>query len=78
MQITKSVYHGRIKALQQLHNQGYEAPKRIEVTKDIGDERIEYWGVPCHYININDEAEVEAYLIADNRLTEIGVGLMIN
>ena len=64
--------HGRIKALQQLHNQGYEAPKRIEVTKDIGDERIEYWAVPCHYININDKAEAEAYLIADNRLTEIG------
>ena len=51
--------HGRIKALQQLHNQGYEAPKRIEVTKDIGDERIEYWGVPCHYININDKARLK-------------------
>lgn len=64
--------HGRIKALQQLHSQGYEAPKRIDVTKDIGDDKIEYWSVPCHYININDKAEAEAYLIADNRLTEIG------
>ena len=64
--------HGRIKALQQLHSQGYEAPKRIDVTKDTGDDKIEYWSVPCHYININDKAEAEAYLIADNRLTEIG------
>ena len=27
--------HGRIKALQQLHNQGYDAPKRIDVAVDM-------------------------------------------
>lgn len=64
--------HGRIKALQQLHNQGYDAPKRIDVEKDIEDDKIETWFVPCYYINIEDKAEAEAYLIADNRLTEIG------
>jgi hypothetical protein len=32
----------------------------------------ETWMVPCYYINIDDEVEAEAYLIADNRLTEIG------
>ena len=64
--------HGRIKALQQLHNQGYDAPKRIDVEKDIEDDKIKTWFVPCYYINIEDKAEAEAYLIADNRLTEIG------
>ena len=64
--------HGRIKALQSLHNQGYEAPKRIDVSYDIEDEKIQTWYVPCHFINIKDKAEAEAYLIADNRLTEIG------
>ena len=64
--------HGRIKALQSLHNQGYEAPKRIDVSYDIEDEKIQTWYVPCHCIDIKDEAEAEAYLIADNRLTEIG------
>ena len=64
--------HGRIKALQQLHNQGYDAPKRIDVAFDIEDDKIQTWYVPCYYINIKDKAEAEAYLIADNRLTEIG------
>lgn len=64
--------HGRIKALQQLHNQGYDAPKRIDVSFDIEDDKIQTWYVPCYYINIKDKAEAEAYLIADNRLTEIG------
>ena len=64
--------HGRIKALQSLHSQGYDAPKRIDVSYDIGDEKIQTWYVPCHFIDIKEEAEAEAYLIADNRLTEIG------
>jgi len=42
------------------------------VEKDIEDEKIEHWLVPYHEVNIEDKAEAEAYLIADNRLTEIG------
>ena len=64
--------HGRIKALQQLHNQDYDAPKRIDVAIDMENGERETWMVPCYYINIEDKAEAEAYLIADNRLTEIG------
>lgn len=64
--------HGRIKALQQLHNKGYDAPKRIDVAVDMENGERETWMVPCYYINIKDKAEAEAYLIADNRLTEIG------
>ncbi len=64
--------HGRVKALQSLLENGYQAPKRIMVEKDIEDEKIEHWLVPYHEVNIEDKAEAEAYLIADNRLTEIG------
>jgi|TARA_B100001094_G_scaffold140538_1_gene136211 hypothetical protein len=59
--------HGRLKTLHMIKSEGEFVPANIEVTDD-GD-----WLVPCIYsATIEDEAEAQAYLLADNRLTEIG------
>jgi len=57
--------HGRIQALKTLKEGKYDAPKRIFVDDNK-------WFVPCHEIDMENEGEAEAYLIADNRLTELG------
>lgn len=65
--------HGRLQTLQMMKDNGEDAPKRIDVVKDIEDDRIETWYVPVLYgVKIDNVAEAQAYLIADNRLTELG------
>jgi len=65
--------HGRLQTLQMLRDNGEKAPDRIQVEKDTGDETIEYWYVPVLYgVSIDNVSEAQAYLIADNRLTELG------
>ena len=65
--------HGRLKTLQMMKDNGEDAPKRIDVVKDIEDDRIETWYVPVLYgVSIDNLSEAQAYLIADNRLTELG------
>jgi hypothetical protein len=59
--------HGRLSALRALKARDQAPPARIEVDSD-GD-----WLVPVlRGIAFNSEAEAEAYLLADNRLTELG------
>jgi hypothetical protein len=59
--------HGRLEALLGLRRTGQTPPARIEVETD-GE-----WLVPvlCG-VSFANEREAEAYLLADNRLTEIG------
>lgn len=58
--------HGRVDSLQQMKDSGQQAPARIEVR---GGE----WFVPVmRGVEFRSDAEVEAYLVADNRLTELG------
>ena len=65
--------HGRLQTLQMMKDNGEDAPKRIDVVKDIDDDRIETWYVPVLYgVSIENVSEAQAYLIADNRLTELG------
>ncbi len=65
--------HGRLQTLQMMKDNGEKAPDRIQVQKDIEDDRIEFWYVPVLYgISMSNVAEAQAYLIADNRLTELG------
>tara|TARA_R100000329_G_scaffold139840_1_gene121860 strand:+ start:1622 stop:2290 length:669 start_codon:yes stop_codon:yes gene_type:complete len=65
--------HGRLQTLKMMRDNGEKAPDRIEVELDTGDETIEYWHVPVLYgVSIENLAEAQAYLIADNRLTELG------
>ena len=65
--------HGRLQTLQMMKDNGEDAPKRIDVVKDIEDDRIETWYVPVLYgVSIDNVSEAQAYLIADNRLTELG------
>ncbi len=65
--------HGRLQALKLFKDRGEKAPKRIEVEVDIEDETIEHWFIPViKGINIENSADAQAYLIADNRITEIG------
>lgn len=65
--------HGRLQTLQMMRDNGEKAPDRIEVEVDTGDETIEYWYVPVLYgVSMDNLAEAQAYLIADNRLTELG------
>ena len=59
--------HGRLETLQTIKREGEWVPERIKV-RDDGE-----WLVPCMVgVNIDDEGEDLAYLVADNRLTEIG------
>jgi len=65
--------HGRLQTLKMMRDNGEKAPDRIQVELDTGDETIEYWHVPVLYgVSIENLAEAQAYLIADNRLTELG------
>ena len=65
--------HGRLQTLKMMRDNGEKAPDRIEVELDTGDKTIEYWHVPVLYgVSIDNLAEAQAYLIADNRLTELG------
>jgi hypothetical protein len=65
--------HGRLQTLQMLRDNGEKAPDRIQVELDTEDKTIEYWYVPVLYgVSIDNVSEAQAYLIADNRLTELG------
>ena len=65
--------NGRLQTLQMMRDNGEKAPDRIEVEVDTGDETIENWYVPVLYgVSMDNLAEAQAYLIADNRLTELG------
>ena len=65
--------HGRLQALKMMKDNGEEAPLRIDTQKDLEDDRIEFWYVPVLTgIDFSNPAEAQAYLLADNRLTEIG------
>lgn len=58
--------HGRLDTLQQMKASGQEAPARKMWR---GDE----WFVPViRGVGFNSDSELEAYLVADNRLTELG------
>lgn len=58
--------HGRLDTLAQMKAEGKAPPARIQVK---GGE----WYVPViRGVSFNSDAEVEAYLVADNRLTELG------
>lgn len=59
--------HGRIEALQELQEQGEDAPKRVRVRKDGA------WMIPVvRGLTFENAQEAEAYLLADNRLVEKG------
>ena len=57
--------HGRLITLLQMQQAGDKVPDRIVETEQD-------WQVPVYFVDIKDEAEAQAYLIADNRLTELG------
>jgi len=58
--------HGRLKALCKMRDEGRPAPRRIRVD---GDE----WLVPVvRGVTFKSEKEAEAYLLADNRVGELG------
>ena len=58
--------HGRLQTLQQMKQAGEKTPNRIK-------EKDDEWLVPVlKGIKFEDEMEAKAYLIADNRLTELG------
>lgn len=58
--------HGRLDTLQSLKAQGQPPPDRIRVN---GDE----WLVPVQCgVSFDDAQEAEAYVVADNRTTEMG------
>jgi ParB-like chromosome segregation protein Spo0J len=60
--------HGRAEALLKMWSDGETPPKGVSVDKATGQ-----WKVPVvRGISIEDEREADAYLIADNRLTEAG------
>lgn len=60
------VGHGRLDALQQMKANGQKPPSRI-IEKDKS------WHVPViRGVCFKDEKEAEAYILADNRLTELG------
>lgn len=59
--------HGRQEALTLMHKAGEDAPKRVSV---LDDGR---WAVPVLVgVSFENENEAEAYLVASNRLVEIG------
>lgn len=58
--------HGRLQTLQQMKQGGEKIPNRIK-------EKDGEWLVPVlKGISFEDDMEAQAYLIADNRLTELG------
>ena len=65
--------HGRLQTLKMMKDNGESAPDRINVEKDLDDDRIEFWYVPVlKGVSIDNVAEAQAYLLADNRITELG------
>tara|TARA_Y100000004_G_scaffold111847_1_gene125577 strand:+ start:937 stop:1605 length:669 start_codon:yes stop_codon:yes gene_type:complete len=65
--------HGRLQALKMMRDNGETAPDRIDVQTDTEDKNIEYWYVPVITgISIENVGEAQAYLLADNRITELG------
>ncbi len=66
---TKSIVagHGRLESLEELFNEGKEPPTRIQVAPD-GE-----WMAPVLMgITFDNVKEFEAYLVANNRLTQLG------
>lgn len=60
--------HGRVEALESMRKAGEQRPARILVDDTTGD-----WLVPViRGLSFASEEEAEAYLLADNRLTELG------
>jgi hypothetical protein len=58
--------HGRLEALTEMQAKGEAAPARVQVAPDGG------WLVPVlHGVTFKNEVEAEAYLVADNKLTEV-------
>lgn len=58
--------HGRVEALRQKKQFGEDPPKNIEVNEND-------WLVPIiRGVYFDNEEEAQAYLLADNRLTELG------
>ena len=58
--------HGRLQTLQQMKQASEKTPNRIK-------EKDDEWLVPVlKGISFEDDMEAQAYLIADNRLTELG------
>lgn len=58
--------HGRLDTLEQMKAKGEAPPARIQAREDD-------WFVPViRGVSFNSDNEVEAYLVADNRLTELG------
>lgn len=58
--------HGRTKALAWMKQQGREPPARIDKRKDD-------WYVPVYRgVSFNSDSELKAFLVAANRLTELG------
>lgn len=58
--------HGRLQALKMIKDAGEPAPDRVEVDDTV-------WKVPViKGISIENLAEAQAYLLADNRITELG------
>lgn len=58
--------HGRLQALKMIKDAGETAPDRVEVDENV-------WKVPViKGISIENLAEAQAYLLADNRITELG------
>lgn len=58
--------HGRLQALLEMREDGEDAPRRVKV---VGDE----WFVPVlSGVAFRTAEEAEAYLLADNRLVELG------
>lgn len=58
--------HGRLDTLQQMQSAGQTPPERVRVEGDT-------WLVPViRGVRFNSDAEAEAYLVADNRISEMG------
>ncbi len=58
--------HGRVEALEAMKSAGHEVPARIRPLEND-------WAVPCVTgLTFDDAASERAYLIADNRLTDLG------
>ena len=60
--------HGRLETLAMFKKSGDAPPERIRVREEDGE-----WLVPVlRGINFDSDVEAQAYLLADNRLTELG------
>lgn len=60
--------HGRLETLEQKKANGEAPPKRIKVDPDTGE-----WRAPVlRGLSFETDEEAEAYVITDNRLTELG------